>query len=168
MFTEDASTIESIQPIFFSRDLKICSCLNGHPTMSRETKKIEEIPHDESYLEELARKGDLDTFVNFITSLILFFVAVSIAVGLLCYFSRKKPVKRYMGFNNQVYIDLAEKTRIRFNLQVKATEDVLKNGFTPKPKPPEKTQEEKDKEAAAAKENSMNGEVITIEFGSSS
>ena len=92
--------------------------------MSRETKKIEEIPHDESYLEELARKGDLDTFVNFITSLIVFFVVVAASVGILCYFSKKKDVKRYMGFDETIYIDLAEKTKIRLGLQKKINAEV--------------------------------------------
>ena len=120
--------------------------------MSRETKKIEEIPHDESYLEELARKGDLDTFVNFITSLILFFVFIAVTVGLLCYFSKKKDIKRYMGFDETIYIDLAEKTNIRWDLQRKANAEVLKNGFVPKPKPVRKTAAEKAQEAKEAKE----------------
>ena len=151
--------------------------------MSRETKKIEEIPHDESYLEELARKGDLDTFVNFITSLIVFFVVVAASVGILCYFSKKKDVKRYMGFDETIYIDLAEKTKIRLGLQKKINAEVRSNGFVPKPKPVRKTAAEKAKEAKeakealeaenkaketpAGKEDQMNGEVITIEFGSS-
>ena len=120
--------------------------------MSRETKKIEEIPHDESYSEELARKGDLDTFVNFITSLIVFFVVVAVAVGLLCFFSKKKDIKRYMGFDETIYIDLAEKTKIRLGLQKKANAEVLKNGFVPPPKPVRKTAAEKAKEAKEAKE----------------
>ena len=151
--------------------------------MSRETKKIEEIPNDESYLEELARKGDLDTFVNFITSLIVFFVVVAASVGILCYFSKKKDVKRYMGFDETIYIDLAEKTKIRLGLQKKINAEVRMNGFVPKPKPVRKTAAEKAKEAKeakealeaenkaketpAGKEDQMNGEVITIEFGSS-
>lgn len=88
-----ANVIMSVQPIYYSNDLKICSCLNGHPTMSRDTKKHEEPPSDEAYLDRLAREGTLDGFVNFIVSLIGLMVGIAILVGILCYFSRAKTPK---------------------------------------------------------------------------
>lgn len=88
MDVEDSDTIESIQPIYYSNDLKICSCLSAHPTMSRDTKNLSKVIEDESFMERLAREGKLDTFVSFITSLIVFVVVMAVVVGILCYFSR--------------------------------------------------------------------------------
>ena len=130
----DANEILSIQPIFFSNDLKICSCLNGHPTMSRDTVRISELDPEETYLNKLAREGKLDTFVNFTVSLIVFVVIIAILVGILCYFSRKQIHKVQMSFEAKVYIDLAAKVEQRNETMKACLDDVQKNGYTPKPK----------------------------------
>ena len=74
--------------------------------MSRDTVKIEPIPENESFLDELSREGNLGTFVNGMISLISLILAVAILVCFLCYFSKAKTPKKQCAFDAFVYIDL--------------------------------------------------------------
>ena len=67
-----------------------------------------------------------------------------------------------MGFDAMVYIDLAAKTRLRFEMQQKANEEIKKNGYTPKPKVVKPKPGELTKVEAA---DQLNGQQITVEFG---
>lgn len=102
--------------------------------MSRDTVKVEAPPENESYLDKLAREGNLDTFVSFIIFLITAVIVISILVCVLCYLSKKKPVRKQMSFDAYVYIDLAAKTEMRNTNMQKELVNVQKHGYQPKAK----------------------------------
>ena len=80
----------------------------------------------------MSREGKLDTFVNFIISLIVFILGVSILICVLCYFSRKKTAKKQCAFDAYIYVDLQMKTELRLKAVTEAIMDVQKNGYTAK------------------------------------
>lgn len=112
----------------------MCACLDENPMMSRDTVKVEAPPENESYLDKLAREGNLDTFVSFIIFLITAVIVISILVCVLCYLSKKKPVRKQMSFDAYVYIDLAAKTEMRNTNMQKELVNVQKHGYQPKAK----------------------------------
>ena len=79
--------------------------------MSKDTIKVEETP--EGYFDRLAREGKLGALMSFIFFLIFVIISVSVLICVLCYYSKKKPVRKQMSFDAYVYIDLAAKTEVR-------------------------------------------------------
>ena len=59
---------------------------------------------------------------------------MAIVIGILCFFSRRKPSKKQNSFEAYVYIDLAARTEMRIKNMDKEIVKVQKNGYKPKPK----------------------------------
>ena len=73
-----------------------------------------------------------------------------------------------MSFDNLVYIDLAEKTAARVEMQQKTNEGIVKDGYTPKPKIIKKADDDQkaaDKSAAEPLVDVQNeSNTIVIDF----
>ena len=73
-----------------------------------------------------------------------------------------------MSFDNLVYIDLAEKTAARVEMQQKANESIVKDGYTPKPKIIKKADDDQKAADQSAAEPLVDGQndsnTIVIDF----
>jgi len=58
--------------------------------MTKDTVQIQGPPENESFLDRLQREGKLETFVNFMVSLIVFVIFIAIVSSILCYFAKAK------------------------------------------------------------------------------
>ena len=73
-----------------------------------------------------------------------------------------------MSFDNLVYIDLAEKTAARVEMQQKTNEGIVKDGYTPKPKIIKKADDDQKAADKSAAEPLVDGQndsnTIVIDF----
>ena len=90
---------------------------------------------------------------------IAFVIGVSIVVGVLCFFSRRKPSKKQNSFEPYVYIDLAARTEMRVKNMDKEIAKVQKNGYKP---PPKKPKEDPTKTPDGSTKQSSVAEVIEM------
>lgn len=87
---------------------------------------------EESVLDTLVREGKLETLVSFVIFAISTLILVSITICVLCYYSKKKPMRKQISFDAYVYIDLTAKTEMRVAAMQAAVVDVQRNGYKPK------------------------------------
>lgn len=86
----------------------------------------------ESVLDTLVREGKLETLVSFVVFAISTLILASITICVLCYYSKKKPMRKQISFDAYVYIDLAAKTEMRVTNMQAAVVNVQKHGYKPK------------------------------------
>lgn len=102
--------------------------------MTVNTKQVEAIPENESFLDKLHREGELDTFVQAMVSLIIFIIAIAIISSILCYFAKAKLPRKKQGFEDYTYIKLGLKTAEKEKQMRDKIAHVKEHGFTPVPK----------------------------------